>query len=68
MLMIAVEAATIVVFILIDPLVVFFSKAKVSHSDSFFWYFTGKYVRTEWVTVSNFNIDCFQIRVISSIG
>ena len=68
MLMIAVEAASIVVFVLIDPLVVFFSKAKVFHSDSFFCYFTGKYVRSEWVTVSDFIIDCFQIRVISSIG
>ena len=42
MLMIAVEAATIVVFILIDPLVVFFSNAKVSHSDSFFLVFHWK--------------------------
>lgn len=66
--MIAVEAATIVVFILIDPLVVFFRKRKSHTVTLFFWYFTGKYVRTEWITVSNFNIDRFQIRVISSIG
>ena len=68
MLLIAIEAATIVVFVLIDLLVVFFSKAKVFQSDSFFLVFYWKYVRTEWVTVTNFNIVCFQIRVISSIG
>jgi len=68
MLMTGVEAATIVVFVLIDPLAGFFRKRKSSTVTLFFWYFTGKYVRTEWVTVSNFNIDCFQIRVIFSIG
>lgn len=62
MSMIAVEAATTVVFVLIDP---FFSKAKVFQSDSFFYF---EYVRTEWVAVSNFNIDCFQFHVISSVG
>ena len=47
MLLIAIEAATIVVFVLIDLLVVFFSKAKVFQSDSFFLVFYWKYVRTE---------------------
>ena len=68
MLLIAVEAATIVVFVLIDLLVGFFRKRKSSKVTLFFLVFYWKYVRTEWVTVSNFNIVCFQIRVISSIG
>ena len=50
------------------PLSWFSSKAKVFQSVSFLFYFTGIYVRTEWVTVSNFNTVCFQIYVISSIG
>ena len=36
MLMIAVEAATIVVFVLIDPLIVFFRKQKSSTVTLFF--------------------------------
>ena len=63
MSMIAVEAATTVV----DLLVGFCQKRRSSRVTLFF-YFTGIYVRPEWLTGSVFNIYCFRIYVISSIG
>ena len=59
---------TTVVVVVVFPLVGFFQKRTESSRVTLFFYFIGKYVRTEWLTVSNLSIDCFQIHVICSIG